>query len=350
VAPEPDRDSLGPRVTAPVRVVVLGMPCAFTRRAVDTFLDDDTDLAGIDLAALVLAVPGAEPRSDMGRPTGFPMVPDRTPIWHVGARATLADPAWLTRLAALAPDVIVSACFHWRVPQAVLAIPRFGGLNIHPSLLPAGRGPEPLFWAFRWGLRETGVTVHRMERGLDTGPILAQEIVPIEDDATIPSLEDELASRGGTLARRVIDELPRGAVVPIPQSGASTPWARIPGADDLAVTTAWAAVDAARFIRAVSPVHGRIGCVVIDTGRGIPPGFHARDIVEVREDDEEGAEPVSREGDTMRVRFTPGTIRFRIVPDAAPLILHSRTAVGGGVSAPCTPGKRSNALPGALLG
>ncbi len=354
MAPEPDRDSLGPRVRAPVRVVVLGMPCAFTRAALAAFLDallaTQNDTAGLDLAAIVLAVPGAQPRSDLGRPAGFAMVPDDTPIWHLGARAILADRAWLVRLDALAPDAIVSACFPWRIPQAVLGIPRRGGFNIHPSLLPAGRGPEPVFWAFRWGLRETGVTVHRMERGLDTGPILAQETVPIGDDATIPSLEAELASRGGALARRVIADLRRGAARSASQSSSVTPWARIPGPDDLAVTTAWAAVDAARFIRAVSPVHGRIGCVVIDTGRGIPPGFHARDIVEVREDDEEGAEPVSREGDTMRVRFTPGTIRFRIVPDAAPLILHSRTAVGGGVSAPCTPGKRSNALPGALPG
>ncbi len=336
-------------MSAPVRVVVFGMPCAFTRATLDAFLDallaTENGTAEIDLAALVLAVPGAEPRKDMGRPSGFSIVPDRTPIWHLGTRATLTDPIWVARLDALAPDVIVSACFPWRVPQSVLAIPRFGGLNIHPSLLPAGRGPEPVFWAFRWGVRKTGVTVHRMERGLDTGPILAQETVPIGGDGTIPSLEDELASRGGALARRVIDELPRGAAVPVPQSDAATPWARIPGTDDLTVTTAWAAVDAARFIRAASPVYGRIGCVVGDTGWSIPPGFHARDIVAVREHDDDGGEPVSREGDTVRVRFTPGAIRFRIVPDVAPLTLHPRTSALG-----TPPGALPDALLDALLG
>ena len=319
---------MGPRVSAPVRVVVLGMPCDFTRAAVGTLLHDDTDLVGIDLAGLVLAVPGADLRDAMGRPSGFPMVPGRTPIWHVGTREALADPVWLTRLDALAPDVIVSACFPWRVPEAVLTMPRFGGINVHPSLLPAGRGPEPVFWAFRWGLRETGVTVHQMDRGLDTGPILAQEGVPIGDDATMPSLEAELVQRGGSLARQVIDDLARGTATPVAQSAASTPWARLPTPGDLAVTTAWAAVDAARFIRAVSPVFGRIGCAVAGTDRRIGPGFRGQDIVDVREDDN-GDEPPSREGGMMTVRFTPGTIRFLVAPESAPLKLHPPAMAGG---------------------
>ena len=322
-------DGIGPRVSAPVRVVVLGMPCDFTRGAVDTLLHDDADLVGIDLSALVLAVPGASLRDGMGRPAGFSKVPAHTPIWHLGTRATLADPAWIARLEALAPDMIVSACFPWRVPGAALGIPRFGAINIHPSLLPAGRGPEPVFWAFRWGLRETGVTVHRMERGLDTGPILDREIVRIASDATIPSLEARLASRGGTLARRSIDGLARGTATSVSQSGPSTPWVRLPGPNDLTVTTAWAAVAAARFIRAVSPVFGRVSCVDAGSGRSIGPGFRAGDIMEVQ-DSEDGVELASRAGEALTVRFTPGTIRFRIAPDTAPLTLHSPSAASEG--------------------
>jgi folate-dependent phosphoribosylglycinamide formyltransferase PurN len=329
VAAEQDRNGLGRRVTAPVRVVVLGMPCAFTRVALDIFLRPDTDPAGINLAALVLAIPGADLRDGSGRPAGFSMVPDHTLIWHLGARASLVDPDWLARLDALAPDVIVSACFPWRVPEAVLSIPRFGGINIHPSLLPAGRGPEPVFWAFRWRLRETGVTVHRMARGLDTGPILARETVTIGGDATMPSLETGLAFRGGALARRVIDDLVHGTATSVPQAGASTPWTRMPVPEDLTVTTAWPAIDVARFIRAVSPVFGRVGCAVAGTGQGIGPGFRADDIVEVRHDDS-GDEPMGREGEMLTVRFTPGTIRFRIAPESAPLTLHPPMAASKG--------------------
>ena len=328
---------MGPRVSAPVRVVVLGMPCAFTRGAISTLLQNDREPAGIDLAALVLAVPGANLRDGMGRPAGFSMVPDRTPIRYLGTREALADPAWIARLDTWAPDVIVSACFPWRVPEAVLGIPRFGGINIHPSLLPAGRGPEPVFWAFRWGLRETGVTVHRMEHGLDTGPILACETVPIGGDATMPSLEAGLASRGGLLARRVIDDLAHGMATSVPQSGASTSWARMPAPEDLTVTTAWAAVDAARFIRAVSPVFGRVGCAVAGTGQRIGPGFRSGDIVDVRDDDN-GDEPTRHDGQMVTVRFTPGTIRFRLATETAPLTLHPPAAASMGCRAPaCLP-------------
>lgn len=318
---------MGPGVTSPVRVVVLGMPCAFTRTMLDGLLHDATGAVGIDLVAVVLAVPDADESFGMDRPAGFRFVPDATPMVRLGSRSTLADPAWLARLQSFAPDVIVAGCFPWRLPEAVLAVPRFGCLNVHPSLLPNGRGPEPLFWAFRWRLRETGVTVHRMDPDLDTGPIHAQATVPIADDATLLSLERELASRGRALVRRVIGDLAQGTAAPLPQSGPPSPWARFPGADDLRVSTAWTAVDAARFIRAVSPVFGRVDCLVLATGQrdgqGAGWGFDARDVIAIEEDGEQ-VEPVVRTGETISIRFTSGTIRFRMATGAAPLTLHPR--------------------------
>lgn len=316
---------MAPSVTSPVRVVVLGMPCAFTRAMLDALLHDKKGAAGIDLVAVVLAVPDADESFGMDRPTGIRFVPPGTPIECLGSRSTLMDPAWLAHLRLLNPDVIVAGCFPRRLPGAVLAVPRFGGLNVHPSLLPDGRGPEPLFWAFRWRLCETGVTVHRMDPDLDTGPIHAQVTVPIGDDATLPSLERELASRGGALVRQVIDDLAQGTAAPIPQSGPSSPWARFPVADDLSVSTAWTAKDAARFIRAVSPVFGRVGCLVIATGQRIGQragqGFDARDVITIEEDGQQ-IEPVVRIGETISIRFAAGAIRFRMASAAAPLRLY----------------------------
>jgi len=75
--------------------------------------------------------------------------------------------------------------FNWILPASVLAIPRLGAINIHSSLLPRYRGPAPVLWAIRNGDPTIGVTVHRMDAGVDTGPILAQRgDVPLDDDVT----------------------------------------------------------------------------------------------------------------------------------------------------------------------
>ena len=167
------------------------MSCAFTDAVVTVI----RDAPGTTLAAIVLA---GEPGTDPGRAAGCP-------VWHVPNRADLDIPSLRANLATIAPDLVVVACFPWRLPEWLLALPRHGCLNVHPSLLPDGRGPDPVFWAFRWGLRETGVTIHRVDAGFDTGPIVAQRRLAIPPDATIPSLERDLAEAGAAL---LLDALP----------------------------------------------------------------------------------------------------------------------------------------------
>ena len=77
------------------------------------------------------------------------------------------------------PDLVVCMGFPWKIPADALAVPTHGWLNGHPSLLPRHRGPVPVAWAIRNGDEETGVTFHRMDAGLDTGPILAQSTLPL---------------------------------------------------------------------------------------------------------------------------------------------------------------------------
>lgn len=91
-------------------------------------------------------------------------------------------------LAPLRPDLILCASFPLRIPADVLALPRFGAINGHPSLLPKYRGANPVGWALRNGDQELGFTVHYMDTGLDTGPILSQGTVPIGDEDTAESL------------------------------------------------------------------------------------------------------------------------------------------------------------------
>jgi methionyl-tRNA formyltransferase len=82
-------------------------------------------------------------------------------------------------LASLQPDLVVCMGFPWKVPADALAVPRLGWINGHPSLLPHHRGPVPVAWTIREGEEEFGVTFHKMDAELDTGPILAQKVLPV---------------------------------------------------------------------------------------------------------------------------------------------------------------------------
>jgi len=89
-------------------------------------------------------------------------------------------------LASLRPDLVVCMGFPWKVPAGALAVPPFGWLNGHPSLLPRHRGPVPIAWAIRNGDTDVGITFHRMDAELDTGPILAQASFPL-GEYTVPN-------------------------------------------------------------------------------------------------------------------------------------------------------------------
>jgi methionyl-tRNA formyltransferase len=82
-------------------------------------------------------------------------------------------------LSALRPDLVVCMGFPWKIPADALAVPAHGWLNGHPSLLPRHRGPVPVAWVIRNGDEETGVSFHKMDAELDTGPILVQERFPV---------------------------------------------------------------------------------------------------------------------------------------------------------------------------
>src|SRR5437899_10863216 len=95
------------------------------------------------------------------------------------------DPEFLERLKQLKPDLVVVVAYGQILPQALLDLPRFGCLNVHTSLLPKYRGAAPIQWALLHGDAETGVTIMKMDAGLDTGPILSMKRIAIgpEDDA-----------------------------------------------------------------------------------------------------------------------------------------------------------------------
>jgi methionyl-tRNA formyltransferase len=114
-------------------------------------------------------------------------------------------------LRGLEPDVVLCWGFSWKLPQEALDVPRLGSVNHHPGLLPRHRGPIPLAWAMRDGDTEFGLTWHRMDADYDTGPILAQGTVPIEDDdTTIEIVGPKLLQAALALLPRVFERLEAG--------------------------------------------------------------------------------------------------------------------------------------------
>jgi methionyl-tRNA formyltransferase len=106
-------------------------------------------------------------------------------------------------LRAYEPDLLVCWGFPWKIPLPALQVPRLGSINCHPALLPRHRGPIPLAWAFRDGDGQFGVTWHRMDAELDTGAILAQATVPMQDD------DFDIAAVGPRMGAIAIGLLPR---------------------------------------------------------------------------------------------------------------------------------------------
>jgi len=99
-------------------------------------------------------------------------------------------------LRGLEPDVIFTAGFPWKLPPTLLALPRLGCINAHPSLLPRYRGPNPLFWQFMNGETRGGLTIHRMDADFDTGPILAQRAIEIAPDDDVDRFFPKLLALG----------------------------------------------------------------------------------------------------------------------------------------------------------
>ena len=106
-----------------------------------------------------------------------------------------ASPAGLgMALSGYRPDLLVIYGFNWILPPEVFRLPRFGTINIHPGLLPRYRGPAPVHWAIRNGDPEIGVSIHRVDEGVDTGPILAQRSgIPLPEEVARDGLRDLLA-------------------------------------------------------------------------------------------------------------------------------------------------------------
>lgn len=161
------------------------------------------------------------------RPGGRGMKLVASPVKQLAAAAglpilqpsTLKDPIVQKRLSDSQADVMVVAAYGMILPQSVLDIPLWGAVNIHASLLPRWRGAAPIQRALLAGDRQTGITIMRMDAGLDTGPILLQEAFDIEEHDTSQSLHDRLAHLGARMVVQALAAVPGISPQPQPEQG-----------------------------------------------------------------------------------------------------------------------------------
>lgn len=129
----------------------------------------------------------------------------------------LRRPEAITELRQWQPDLYVVAAFGQILPQSVLDIPTHGSINVHASLLPRWRGAAPIQAVIRAGDAETGVTIMKMDAGLDTGPMLKTRAIPIAADETGESLHDKLSVLGAELLMETLPGYLDGTILPQPQ-------------------------------------------------------------------------------------------------------------------------------------
>lgn len=160
------------------------------------------------------------------RPAGRGLVPAASPVKKLaldrGIRvlqpASLRNAGIQAELEPYRPDAIVTAAYGLILPQPLLELPRRGAINVHASLLPRWRGAAPVQRALLAGDELTGVSIMRMDAGLDTGPVFVQETIPILGSDTAGTLTGRLAELGGKLLVRVLDALEAGGLDAVPQS------------------------------------------------------------------------------------------------------------------------------------
>ena len=169
---------------------------------------------------------------------------------------TLRKPEAAAVLRALQPDVIVVAAFGLILPPEVLAVPPYGCLNVHASLLPRWRGAAPVAAAILAGDAETGCTIMRMDAGIDTGPILAQAALPIAPDDTTGSLTARLAHLGAELLAVTLPRWVAGEISPRPQDDARATYAPVIRKEEGRLHWARPADHLARQVRAYQPWPG----------------------------------------------------------------------------------------------
>jgi methionyl-tRNA formyltransferase len=258
-----------------------------------------------DFAVPVLEALAASPEVEVvgvvttpPRPVGRDAVITPTPVERrakrlglpVFAPERLREPMGRVAVEVLEPELLVLADYGQIVPQALLDLPRHGALNLHPSLLPRHRGAIPVPAAIMAGDEVTGVSLMRMDAGLDTGPVIARVEVPLIGDEDSPALEARLAEVAADLLRSSLPDWLAGRLRAVPQPAAGATLTRPLRREDGRMDPTMPASELERRVRALRPWPGTYldrpdGRLIVHESRSLdeiaPPALVPGDLVAV---------------------------------------------------------------------
>lgn len=234
-------------IHSPVRLVFFGTP-AF---AVPALLA----LCSADYQPLLVV-------TQPDRPKGRGQLPQPSPVRQAARQTNLptatptllnADHQFRTTIEALRPDIAIVVAYGAIIPATLLAIPRLGCLNLHPSLLPTYRGPTPIQTAILNGETKTGVTLMVLDTGVDTGPIISQDVIRLSAGETGVTLTERLSKLGAQLLIKTLPRYLAGAMKPQPQDSSRATVTRRLKKTDGNINWNESAVIIERKIRAYQP-------------------------------------------------------------------------------------------------
>jgi methionyl-tRNA formyltransferase len=211
--------------------------------------------AGHEIAAVYAQPPRASGRGHKERPCPVhALALERG--WQARSPTSLKEPAEQAAFADLGLDVAVVVAYGLMLPPAVLAAPRLGCVNVHASLLPRWRGAAPIQRAILAGDAETGITIMQVDEGLDTGPLLLAEAVPIAARETAETLHDRLAELGARLIVTALEGLAAGRLRARPQPADGVTYAAKLQRGEGRLDWRRPAVELERAVRAFTPWPG----------------------------------------------------------------------------------------------
>jgi methionyl-tRNA formyltransferase len=232
-----------------LRVIFMGSP-GFAVPSLEYLVSADYELAAVY----------TQPDRMGGRGRSLAASPVKEVASALGLRVvqppSLKVPEAIEQLADFKPDVIVVAAFGQLLPKPVLELPRLGCLNIHPSLLPKFRGASPLAAAILAGDKFSGVSIIRLDEGMDSGPVLARAQIPIADSDTTASLGEKLSLVGAGLLGEVLVGWVRGEISPQPQDDTKATYCQPIAKEDGEIDWKLPALEIWRRVRAFYPWPG----------------------------------------------------------------------------------------------
>ena len=208
----------------------------------------------------------------------------------------------------LQPDLILVSCYARKLPQEILDIPALGSFNFHPSMLPAYRGPVPVFWQFHDGVSEFGVTLHRMTQSMDAGEIVAQSKVIMPDGVNQSRAHQLLAEAYVELLPGFLSVITSGALPTCEQNQSEMSYQSFPTLDDFRVSTDWPAKRIFNFICATVHYGAVYPCAIAGTDYRLHSalGYSEEQLPE---------EECVIDGNTIQIACNPGVLLARLVHD-----------------------------------